>query len=179
MVRAPSSSRVNIAGNDWGVSHPPPNLDFFLVFVYVSASTLLSLHPSAFLPIISSLSHYLPLPIAHPTATMAAAPTLPPVESTDSFNPDFNTSFSGNSNGHDNADGLVSSPVQTSGPSFAASAPSAVQPHEYKPDPQIQQKVQDVLHSDIGVNTLLNRLKASIASARVYISLPLFQLPGC
>jgi len=34
-------------------------------------------------------------------------------------------------------------------------------------DPRAQQQVHEVLHSDIGVNTLLNRLKASIASARV------------
>ncbi|KAF2691503.1 GTPase activating protein [Lentithecium fluviatile CBS 122367] len=91
---------------------------------------------------------------------MAAPPTLPPMESTDSFNPDFNTS-SGAANGSSHADGAMASPVE-------APAPPA-QAHDPKldaPDPQVQQKVHDVLHSDIGINTLLNRLKASIASAR-------------
>lgn len=96
---------------------------------------------------------------------MAAPPTLPPMESTDSFNPDFNNVPTA-ANGSTHADGAVASPIDGAAP---APAP-AVQPHEQKqdaPDPQVQQKVQDVLHSDIGVNTLLNRLKASIASARV------------
>jgi hypothetical protein len=34
-------------------------------------------------------------------------------------------------------------------------------------DTQTQQLVHEVLHSDVGVATLLNRLKASISSARV------------
>ena len=93
---------------------------------------------------------------------MASAPTLPPVESSESFNPDF----SGTSNGNDHANSMLSSPVEAPASVPAPSAP-APQAAEYKPDPQIRQKVEDVLHSDIGVSTLLNRLKASIASARV------------
>jgi hypothetical protein len=96
---------------------------------------------------------------------MAAPPTLPPMESTDSFNPDFNNASS-TANGANQTDDTMSSPIEPSAP--------AVQLQDYKqeaPDPQVQQKVQDVLHSDIGVNTLLNRLKASIASARVQTAL--------
>lgn len=69
----------------------------------------------------------------------------------------------------------MASPVEDS-KSAGASAPppaSAEPTHDEKedaPDPQVQQKVHDVLHSDIGINTLLNRLKASIASARVRLS---------
>lgn len=86
------------------------------------------------------------------------------MESSDSFNPDFNT-VSGTANGTGQTDGpTVSSPVD--GPAPAPAGPPPVQKQD-APDPQIQQKVHDVLHSDIGVNTLLNRLKASIASARV------------
>ena len=93
---------------------------------------------------------------------MAAPPILPPMESSDSFNPDFNN-VSGPANGTNHADGPISSPTE------AAPAPAAqLQDHRQDaPDPQVRQKVHDVLHSDIGVNTLLNRLKASIASARV------------
>ncbi|KAF2643437.1 Rho GTPase-like protein activator [Massarina eburnea CBS 473.64] len=101
---------------------------------------------------------------------MAAPPTLPPMESTDSFNPDFGGSGSGsgsvNGNRSSHGDHSVSSPVDQPAP---PSAP-AVHSDDYKADPQIQQKVHDVLHSDIGVNTLLNRLKASIASARDFAS---------
>ena len=102
------------------------------------------------------------------TATMAAPPTLPPMESTDSFNPDFNN-MAGPANGTSHADGPLSSPIEAPAP-----AAPAAQLHDNRqdaaPDPQVQQKVHDVLHSDIGVNTLLNRLKASIASARVPMS---------
>ncbi|CAI6335819.1 unnamed protein product [Periconia digitata] len=102
---------------------------------------------------------------------MAAAPTLPPVESTDSFAPDFNNTLSATSNGVTHAEDFASSPTETLAPSHApATVTSTAQPTDYKPDPQIQQKVQDVLHSDIGVNTLLNRLKASIASAKDFAS---------
>jgi hypothetical protein len=89
-------------------------------------------------------------------------PTLPPVESSDSgFNPNFDAPTP-NGNGH--VDVAPTSPTQAGPP-----AP-AVQPLEKQPDapnPAIQEQVQKVLYSDIGVNTLLNRLKASIASARV------------
>ncbi|KAF2245074.1 RhoGAP-domain-containing protein [Trematosphaeria pertusa] len=97
-----------------------------------------------------------------------AAPTLPPME-TDSFNPDFNN-VSGAANGTAHADGAAASPVDA-----AASAPAVQLPDQKHdapdaPDAQTQHKVHDVLHSDIGVNTLLNRLKASIASARDFAS---------
>jgi hypothetical protein len=94
---------------------------------------------------------------------MAAPPTLPPMES-DGFNPDFNTA-SAPPNGASHADGPMSSPIEASAP--------AAQSHDHRqdaPDPQVRQKVHDVLHSDVGINTLLNRLKASIASARVRVS---------
>ncbi|KAF2021743.1 Rho GTPase-like protein activator [Aaosphaeria arxii CBS 175.79] len=108
----------------------------------------------------------------------ATAPSLPRLESSESigFNPDFSTP----TNGTTPADGPTS-PVDgaTHVPSTApapASAPAPaihVQPSEKQQetqDPQIQQKVKDVMYSDIGVNTLLNRLKASIASARDFAS---------
>lgn len=103
-------------------------------------------------------------------AALMAAPTLPPME-TDSFNPDFNN-VSGAANGTAHADGAAASPVDA-----AASAPAVQLPDQKHdapdaPDAQTQHKVHDVLHSDIGVNTLLNRLKASIASARVCPSRP-------
>ncbi|KAF2176989.1 Rho GTPase-like protein activator [Zopfia rhizophila CBS 207.26] len=97
----------------------------------------------------------------------AYPPTLPPVESTDSFNANFDSpAANGNSL---TADGATASPVDGADP-----AP-AVQPHDQSKkqvsqDPKVQQAVQDVLYSDIGVNTLLNRLKASIASARDFAS---------
>lgn len=96
---------------------------------------------------------------------MAAPPSLPPMASADSFNPDFDAP----SPLHDanaNAENAPVSPVEATAPAPAPVA-HAQEPMQDAPDPQIQQKVHDVLHSDIGVNTLLNRLKASIASARV------------
>jgi hypothetical protein len=94
---------------------------------------------------------------------MAAPPTLPPMDSTDSFNPDFN-STSNTANGTRHSDSLMGSPVEASAPALQLHNPK-----QEAPDAQVQQKVQDVLHSDIGINTLLNRLKASIASARVLV----------
>jgi hypothetical protein len=87
--------------------------------------------------------------------------------STDSFNPDFNN-VSGDTSASANGNGPIDGPVQSSPTEHAmqTSAP-ATQPHEYKQDPDVSRRVQEVLHSDIGINTLLNRLKASIASARV------------
>ncbi|PSN70057.1 Rho GTPase-like protein activator [Corynespora cassiicola Philippines] len=102
---------------------------------------------------------------------MAAPPTLPPMESTDSFNPDFNNvSGSGAANGNSFTDGAPVSPIESHAPAPPAPAPAQEPPKQDVPDPQIQQKVHEVLHSDIGVNTLLNRLKASIASARDFAS---------
>ena len=120
---------------------------------------------------------------------MSAPPTLPPMESTESgFNPDFSSPTTANGNGY--LDGNATSPVDGS-----AAAP-AVQPLEQSKqqdaqDPKAQEAVNKVLYSDvrcaleliarrcltfgqIGVNTLLNRLKASIASARVRIVVMLY-----
>jgi hypothetical protein len=105
--------------------------------------------------------------------TMATVPhTLPPMESTESFNPDFNSDFhtNPNPNGHhgqpSNDAAAPTSPIDASAP---AEAPHSLDQTRLNdaPDPRSQQQVHEVLHSDIGVNTLLNRLKASIASARV------------
>ncbi|KAF2105290.1 Rho GTPase-like protein activator [Lophiotrema nucula] len=90
-------------------------------------------------------------------------PTLPPMDSTDSFHPDFSTA---SANGH--ADGLATPPVD--GSETPAPPPVEHMKQQDAPDPQLQQRVHDVLYSDIGVNTLLNRLKASIASARDFAS---------
>ncbi|KAF2751955.1 RhoGAP-domain-containing protein [Sporormia fimetaria CBS 119925] len=87
-------------------------------------------------------------------------PVLPPVDGTDTgFNPNFD---SPSSNGNALAEGLGSAsaePMQ----STCTQPPEALQ---NGPDPKVQEEVQRVLYSDIGVGTLLNRLKASIASAR-------------
>ncbi|KAF2735120.1 Rho GTPase-like protein activator [Polyplosphaeria fusca] len=97
----------------------------------------------------------------------AQPPTLPPMESTDSvFNPDFSST-----NGAGPADGAATSPVEATAPAPPVQPPEpAKQAEAYVPDAQMQQKVKDVMYSDIGVNTLLNRLKASIASAREFAS---------
>jgi hypothetical protein len=76
------------------------------------------------------------------------------MESTDSFNPDLNSASS------PTRDGDLTSPIEDATP---ASPEQRIAPH----DAQTQQRVHDILHSDVGVATLLNRLKASIASARV------------
>ncbi|CAA9965648.1 GTPase activating protein [Pyrenophora teres f. maculata] len=86
---------------------------------------------------------------------MAAPPTMPPMESSESFNPDFNR---------------TGTPPKEGAPALASpmedAAPAWPEQRTGPPDAQTQQRVHDVLHSDIGVATLLNRLKASIASAR-------------
>ncbi|KAF2820005.1 RhoGAP-domain-containing protein [Ophiobolus disseminans] len=84
---------------------------------------------------------------------MAAPPALPPMESADSFHPDFHTAAAPAD------DGGLPSPIDANAP---APPEQAAAPH----DAHTQQRVHDVLHSDVGVSTLLNRLKASIASAR-------------
>ena len=98
-------------------------------------------------------------------------PSLPPMASTDSgFNPDFSTPTTDvNTNGF--ADAAPVSPIESSSKPLPVQTPEKQQ-HREAQDPNVQQKVQEVLYSDIGVNTLLNRLKASIASARVHISPP-------
>ncbi|KAJ4373874.1 Rho GTPase-activating protein [Neocucurbitaria cava] len=88
---------------------------------------------------------------------MAAPPTIPPMESTDSFNPDFNSVAAPAD------DGPLVSPVEEA-------APASPEQRAAPPDAQTQQRVHDVLYSDVGVSTLLNRLKASIASARDFAS---------
>ena len=86
------------------------------------------------------------------------------MESTESFNPDFNSGSgaAADANGPP-TDATPASPVD----GLAAHPIQGQEQKQDAPDAQLQQKVHDVLHSDIGVNTLLNRLKASIASARV------------
>ncbi|KAH7079250.1 hypothetical protein BKA63DRAFT_408079 [Paraphoma chrysanthemicola] len=89
---------------------------------------------------------------------MAAPPAIPHMDTTDRFNPDFsNTSAP-------TEDGALASP--TTDIVAPASPEARTAPH----DVQTQQKVQEVLQSDVGVSTLLNRLKASIASARDFSS---------
>ncbi|CAO2657667.1 Nn.00g037930.m01.CDS01 [Neocucurbitaria sp. VM-36] len=88
---------------------------------------------------------------------MAAPPTIPPMESTDSFNPDFNSTPA------PAEDGPLVSPVE-------GTAPASPEQRAAPQDAQTQQRVHDVLYSDVGVSTLLNRLKASIASARDFAS---------
>ncbi|RAR00703.1 RhoGAP-domain-containing protein [Stemphylium lycopersici] len=84
---------------------------------------------------------------------MNAPPTIPPMENTDGFNPDF-------SGASDPAkDGAHASPTDEA-------APTSPEQRSAPPDAQTQQRVHDILHSDVGVATLLNRLKASIASTR-------------
>ena len=82
------------------------------------------------------------------------------MESADSFNPDFTTASAPND------EGALSSPVEA--PAAApVPAPASPEQRTASQDTQTQHRVHDVLHSDAGVSTLLNRLKASIASARV------------
>lgn len=86
---------------------------------------------------------------------MTAPPTIPPMDSSDGFNPEF-TSISDPSR-----DGTAAaSPRDETAPT---SPEQRTAPH----DAQTQQRVSEILHSDVGVSTLLNRLKASIASVRV------------
>jgi hypothetical protein len=106
------------------------------------------------------------LPTHTPRTIMAAPPSLPPMGSTDSFNPDFNASSVLHEAG-DNTAETVPAPASPVDTVPAAPVAHAQEHRQDAHDPQLQQKVHDVLHSDIGVNTLLNRLKASIASARV------------
>lgn len=101
------------------------------------------------------------LPAAYSPLVAAMAgnpPTLPPVGTETDFNPNFDTPTP-SANGHDAAT-PVDSPVpepKTSGLLQEAQ------------DSKVREQVQHVLYSDIGVTTLLNRLKASIASARVIL----------
>ena len=85
---------------------------------------------------------------------MNALPTIPPMENTDGFNPDF----SGASDPQ--KDGAHASPTDEAAPTSPEQRSAPPQ------DAQTQQRVHDILHSDVGVATLLNRLKASIASTR-------------
>jgi hypothetical protein len=85
--------------------------------------------------------------------------------SSDSFNPDFNS---------------AAGPTDDAAPISPIDAPAPASPEQRAPpqDAQTAQRVHDVLHSDIGVTTLLNRLKASIASARVRASPPHLRHPA-
>lgn len=86
--------------------------------------------------------------------------------SSDSFNPDF----SGPAGPHEDA-----APVS---PIDDMAAPSSPDQRASPQDSQLQQRVHEVLHSDIGVTTLLSRLKASIASARVRTPFPQLTHPS-
>jgi hypothetical protein len=92
--------------------------------------------------------------MAAPSAPAMAPYSMPPVATGDSFNPDFSTAPAAAD------EGALSSPIE-------AFAPASPEQHTEGQDVQTQQRVHEVLHSDVGVSTLLNRLKASIASARV------------
>lgn len=94
--------------------------------------------------------------LATPTSAsaMAAPNAIPPMEGTDSVHPDPNSASS------PTHDGALASHIEEAAPT---SPEQGSAPH----NAQTQQRVQDILHSDVGVSTLLNRLKASIASARV------------
>jgi|TARA_R110002003_G_scaffold73_12_gene6889 hypothetical protein len=85
---------------------------------------------------------------------MAAPPAIPPMETADSFNPDFSAAPA------PAEDGALASPMD-------AVAPASPEQRTGSHDVHTQQRVHEVLQSDVGVSTLLNRLKASIASARV------------
>jgi hypothetical protein len=89
------------------------------------------------------------------------------MESTDSFNPDFSTPTAQPAAPGD--DGGLVSPLEPP-------APSSPEQRTAPQDLQTQQRVHEVLYSDVGVATLLNRLKASISSARVR---PLSSLELC
>ncbi|KAF3004144.1 hypothetical protein E8E13_005155 [Curvularia kusanoi] len=89
---------------------------------------------------------------------MAAPPSIPPMASSDSFNPDFSAPVALNE------DAAPVSPIDDN------AAPASPELRASAQDSQIQQRVHEVLHSDIGVTTLLSRLKASIASARDFAS---------
>lgn len=80
--------------------------------------------------------------------------------SSDSFNPDFNVPA------------VVDDDAAPVSPIDDTAAPSSPDQRAPPQDTQIQQRVDEVLYSDIGVTTLLNRLKASIASARVRTTSP-------
>jgi hypothetical protein len=98
----------------------------------------------------------------------AQPPTLPQVDvgASSSFNPDFSSTSITNGHSADQQD-LQSSSDISHAP--AVQSLDAQKQHD-APDPKTHKEVQEVLYSDIGVNTLLNRLKASIASARDFAS---------
>lgn len=61
-------------------------------------------------------------------------------------------------------DGEPSSPVEAAAPPEPVQAPV---PTQAAVNPAVAKAVDDVVYSDIGINTLLTRLKQSIASAKV------------
>ncbi|KAJ4983495.1 beta-chimaerin [Stagonosporopsis vannaccii] len=89
---------------------------------------------------------------------MAAPPSIPPMASNDSFNPDFNVPA------------VADDDVAPISPVDDTAAPASPEQRAPPQDTQTQQRVHEVLYSDIGITTLLNRLKASIASARDFAS---------
>ncbi|KAJ5063874.1 GTPase activating protein [Bipolaris maydis] len=88
---------------------------------------------------------------------MNAPPTIAPVDMTEPFDPDFNSAS-------DPAkDGALASPTHEA-------APTTSEQRSTPQDAHNQQRVNEILHSDVGIATLLNRLKASISSARDFAS---------
>lgn len=72
------------------------------------------------------------------------------------------------SNGGAHVDGEPQSPLEANTPATPVQAPNQA-PAGAPPalNPAVAKAVDDVVYSDIGVNTLLVRLKQSIASAKV------------
>ncbi|KAF2132267.1 RhoGAP-domain-containing protein [Dothidotthia symphoricarpi CBS 119687] len=95
------------------------------------------------------------------TAPLTTAPTMQPMESSDNSNPEF-----GNGSVLAEDGPALGSPISPTVSTDRAAPTSPVASQ----DAQTQQRVHDVLHSDVGIITLLSRLKASIASARDFSS---------
>ncbi|KAF2805261.1 Rho GTPase-like protein activator [Mytilinidion resinicola] len=76
------------------------------------------------------------------------------------------TNGHGNSNGNGNGHVADGAPPATAVSPSSPVAPPVLAPEKTEPDPSVLKAVDEVLFSDIGVNTLLSRLKQSIASAK-------------
>ncbi|KAF2786645.1 RhoGAP-domain-containing protein [Melanomma pulvis-pyrius CBS 109.77] len=89
----------------------------------------------------------------------ALPPSLPPMDSSDAFNPDFSPDLPAGTHANGQS-GQPPPDAPTPAPLDAVAPANATLPLDERA------QVHDVLHSDIGVVTLLSRLKASVASAR-------------
>jgi len=94
------------------------------------------------------------------------------MESTDSFNPSFDNTASAPAPAPAQDGGGLPSPIDAAAPAPSSPEQQPTTTTTSAHDAQTQHRVHEVLHSDVGVSTLLNRLKASIASARVGASPP-------